>query len=912
VTARAHPQSDEAARSTSATPAHGAAAADRLRALQTTAGNAAVTRLLRTPATAPPKPSRITDTVTLTVTPLKPMSGPEFTVFVAARLQNITEQEAVVRHDELGGPDPHFTTGVAPAEVGRSIPIDVRLPALTANEAADIEGRGRQLAALPADDRRAIDEHADWDYQVKVGVRGAARPTQGPAAELWRRTRDEILRDRNRLDSLPEEIRAIVMPGGRRPDGEYGEALQLAARLGEFTWEDWALFQRRVGNPEADLRTTKAKVDKFTRRRASERAIVERIRGTEPLYDVLVRFNVARHDLNMTPEHYGQFPGYYKWLAGLAAAGFHGIADYENALADYYHLFQDRAGEIALEVLAASKDEVERESVRYGDPRAVAKLFAELAPLRALLADELKPRRGDGAGSKAPTPLDEAENERGRLAARYPSLADPELDTREDIGADTPDALGTALRSNAAARLKNIYHVRERIIGDPGAALQFDRVRDLTRQELGAGDKSVGARVVQSHVDDRANRERWGAQAQMLFALGFGMLTFGSGTLVVLGTAGDFAIGALQAHDEWERYHAAQAAAHSALDPEHALSTQDASGVWFALALIGAGLSAVSLTKALRSARPAIGVLEHTGDPVKFRAALDRARELTPGIRAALDRAGQAYAEFKAEWWALAGSSNHLGSIGGDLAAAVKGFKLLARHLARMGVRRFDLFMETLKAREELLAVLHVGEFTAEEEKQIKAAFKQGVAEYDATRPVIRVPFKKRERIITFRDEMLLDGKPITARERGDVLHKLGLRHTDDGHGVYQDAVTLADQAVDSAAAGNDGMIGQWASDEAMLGNWQLAQAEAAAGRGVRQTNGLYEVVIPARPDVGRVYVANGRLAGLGKTVTVRSYAPVAGRTVTEVAPNCVVAAFELKDGVYEIHSIYPAYKPMP
>jgi hypothetical protein len=220
--------------------------------------------------------------------------------------------------------------------------------------------------------------------------------------------------------------------------------------------------------------------------------------------------------------------------------------------------------------------------------------------------------------------------------------------------------------------------------------------------------------------------------------------------------------------------------------------------------------------------------------------------------------------------------------------------------------------METLKAREELLAVLHAGEFTAEEEKQIKAAFKQGVAEYDATRPVIRVPFKRGERIVTFREEMLLDGKPITAREREDVLHRLGLRHTDDGHGVYQDAVTLADQAEDSLASSKDGMIGQWASDEAMLGNWQAAQAEATAGHGVRQANGLYEVVLPAGPDVGRVYVANGRLAGLGKTVTVRSYAPLAGRAVTEVAPNCVVAAFELKGSVYEIHSIYPAYKPKP
>ena len=525
--------------------------------------------------------------------------------------------------------------------------------------------------------------------------------------------------------------------------------------------------------------------------------------------------------------------------------------------------------------------------------------------MRALLIDDVKPRGGDGAGSKAPTPADEAEHVRRQLAARYPSLADPELET-QDIAAGTPEALGAALRADDAARLKNIHDTRTRIANEPGAVLQFDRVRELTRQELGAEDRTVGWRVVQSHLDEIANREHFNAQAQMLFAIGFGMLTFGSGTLVVLGSAGEFAIGALQAHDEWERYQAAQAAAHSALDPDQALSSQDPSGVWFALALIAAGFSAKGLTKELTAARKAIEVLERTGDLAKFRAALDQARELTPGVRAALDRSGQAYADFKAEWWALVGRSTRNLAGGVNVASGFKAYVLLARHLARMGVRRFDVFLETLKARKELLAVLRAGEFTAEEQKQIKAAFAQGVREYDATRPVIRVPFSKRERIVTFRDEMLLDGKPITKGDREDVMHKLGLRHTDWGHGVHQDPVVLAQQAVDSAVAGDEGMISQWASDEAMLGNLQRAQAEVLAGRGVRQANGRFEVVLPTTPDAGRVYVANSRLGGLGKTVTVRSYAPFAGKAVTEIAPNRVIAAFELNDGVYEISSIYP------
>ena len=101
-----------------------------------------------------------------------------------------------------------------------------------------------------------------------------------------------------------------------------------------------------------------------------------------------------------------------------------------------------------------------------------------------------------------------------------------------------------------------------------------------------------------------------------------------------------------------------------------------------------------------------------------------------------------------------------------------------------MGIRRFEVFIETIRARKELLTVLGVTELTAEQENQWRAAFNKGVSEYDATRPVIKVPFSKGTRTVTFRDKMLLDGNPIRDGERDDVLRKLGLTHTDDGHGV--------------------------------------------------------------------------------------------------------------------------------
>jgi hypothetical protein len=387
---------------------------------------------------------------------------------------------------------------------------------------------------------------------------------------------------------------------------------------------------------------------------------------------------------------------------------------------------------------------------------------------------------GAGAGSRASTPLEHAEAERQRLAARYPTLADPELEMSA-LGADTPEALGAALLARDRAVLENVGELRKQISRDPERVLKLDRVRELTYGELGAEDASVGRRLIQQHLADISNRESLRNEALVWISIGLGMVTFGSGTLVVLGgSAGEFAIGAYQAHDEWERYAAAGAAAHSALDPEHSLSSEDPSAVWFTLALMGAGFSAAGVGKALSPAKQAIEVLERTGDAAKFRAALADARNLTPSVRAALQRAGDAYADFKQALWALAAEFAHRPTSLIDPTAFLKGIKVLARHAARMGIRKFDALMT---ARRELASVLRVSEFTAEERKLIKAAFAEGVREFDATRPVITVEFTKGPKVVSFGDQLLVDGKPVSKRVRDEVIEAAGCGHADARHG---------------------------------------------------------------------------------------------------------------------------------
>ncbi len=539
------------------------------------------------------------------------------------------------------------------------------------------------------------------------------------------------------------------------------------------------------------------------RERTDERATLERVRGTERLYGLVVRFKAACSE-GMTREHYAKFPGYAPMIAELAAAGFRDVPDYERAKASYYLLFERRARDIGLLALDNSKQVVNSEIARYSDPRGLAAVFADLEPIR----DILDANRGGGAGSRAPRPsLDDARAEQRRLAARYPTLGDPALDVSA-LGADTPEALGALLLARDRTVLDHVNELRPQIFRNPDAAVRrFDRVRELTYAELGADEGSVGRRIVQQHMADIQNREQFRDEAMVWLSIGVGMLTLRHGhdgrrrscrRVRARHLSGARRVGALPGGEGGRRQRARprteplepgslRRAVHARVDRR--------------------GVQRRALGKALRPARRAIEVLERTGDVAKFRDALANARDLAKPVRAALERTGSAYADFKKALWALTVEAGGRPYSGVDPTVWLRGVKLLARHSARMGIRTFEAFVEMLKARRELSGVLRISEFT-------------GVREYDATAKTALICVRRSTAV-------LQDGK--------------------------------------------------------------------------------YVVRLPAPPGVGRVYVANSRLP---KTAGVRNWDPVAGKAVSEIFPNHVLAAFELRDGVYEISSMYPIFEP--
>jgi len=875
--------------------------------LQRGMGNRATAQLLhRAPAR---HLARAPATVSVQVVPRRQMTGDEFSAIVDAELLGIDLEQASLRHDDLGSNDPHFSSGVTQAEVGKPLTVEVRLPDRTESETADAEARAAELSGLSESDRKAIDAEADRRYWHKRGVAAGTKASGVGEQALWERTRDEVVRDRNRVESLPAPVRAMLLPGGAAasPD-RYADILRVGQKLEGFSWEDWALFQRRGGlQAGGGVAGVEKKVDEALKVRGDERKVIGRIHGTERLYHLELAFQVARQE-GMKPEQYKRFPKYEPMLAELKANGFADVAEYENAKAAYYLLFRSRAVEIANVALDTGEGVINREIARYSDAAKLTQAFNDLAPVRALVQQYNAEIHGDGTGAGADAPRatwEQAQTEREKLVKDYPTLADPEIKVG-DLGVDTPSELGAVLIGDAKDRLKDLASMRKRIANDPEDVLKLDRVLGLTRQELGAEDGSVEWLIVSQHLADIANREAWKTEALAIFALGFTLMTLGTGTPVVIGAVGLAATGAYTAVDELEKYEAGMAAAHSSLDPTQSLSSSEPGIGWFAFALLSLGLDAVGLGEALAAARPAIRALEAGASAAEFSQLLAGAKSLKPEVRMALDEIGSARADFRAALNTALAKFGRL-SAGWDptiLADITK----MAWHAARIGVRKFDAFLEVLRAERRMLKTLDLEALAPEQVTEIKAAFRKGVAEYDATRPALSVPFKKGAKQLTFGDEMMLDGKPLSARSRDDVMKQLGLTHADRGHGAFRDPRTLANEALQNAAVpGAAGMAGQWSSDEAMLDGLLEAQRRAKAGAAVRAPNGKYLVDFDASAKAGRIFVADSHLPA---DATVLSTKPFAGLAVTEIAPNRIRAVFDLTGGQYQINSIFPTYVP--
>ena len=732
-------------------PPRGAGAdtlADRMLALQHTAGNRAVARLVgaqrplsRAPARTPQRGKARGLKVTIKAD--RAMRGDEVGIAVLEQLYGDTPDQAARRLEEwkatgyeMSGPP--FAKGVAQGEV---FVVNVALPEADSRDADEVQARAKDFATVQADEQQRIHDETNRRFWKKLGDKrhqklGRGRDQQ-KERELWMRTRDEVLQERQRVLDLPDQLRAFLDDGQGIAPENYQASLRIADVAKDFSDADWARYERNVGAQSSDYEIVEESVRQFATRRAAEHEILDRVKGTEAMFALWhLPARVGSYAGKGTPQRRKRA----EWL--LAQSAFKDRAEYDAACDAYLKLFRDRAVEITLFVLRMSEAVVNAELSRYGDSAQVDSLFAEQARLRPLVKrqraaeQELYRRAGRITASidsieavkEAKARLDAAktdvEAERAREARSHPILKDEELSS-ESLDVGTAAELGEVLRSDAKDRLHDIEKTRARVIRDPEAVFQFDHILPLALKELGAGGTpdqtlehelealdvdirrfgSIGEMIVHQHVRDIADDHALKALATIVLGIALGLLSFGAGTVAVLAGGALLAQGVYVAAEEIKAYGEAFAAAHTAFDPADTVSGDSPSAFWAAFALIAAGFDGILLVNALRATGKALRILEESSSFKKFDAQLLADLEgltdptlkaaLTPEVRAILKRAMRARPKLEEAAKQL-GRALGKGAKGAEVADSVSRCAYLA---AQLGMKDFDEFVAFLEER---------------------------------------------------------------------------------------------------------------------------------------------------------------------------------------------------------------------
>jgi Domain of unknown function (DUF4157) len=909
----------------------------------------------RQPSGKKPAPAAGTQ-VSITITVEKAMTPHEFAVrafMQAFRMPGDVAEERVSMLEAMGqkaGTGPNFDHGVRKDEVGKRLKLNYPLPAQSAAEKADVSGRAQQVAAMQAEQRSAIDEETNkrfWRLTGQAEGTKLSATGRGDALNrmLWMRTRDDVVHDSNKIAVFQPRTRSLLLPGDKQPPPEqYSTVLRIANKLDSFSDDDWSLYQRRVNASTSDYATLEASVDHFKTQQKTEETLNNKIQGMTALYKA---YRAARD----TPKPFmgvgggvssAQIPGYdaryHKaqddYAAALKANGFNDSTEFEATIANWTMLFRSRAVELTLLALKASEQAVRAEKTRYQDPVEVSSFHAQTATMRRLSSEaDSASRRAAMTPSQArfgtpSTPKQQAaskeyqeksaaaEAERSQLSETHPILKDQRLSTYS-LNIDNATEFGSNLRDDAADRIADITKTRNRVHTDPDAIYQFDRVRELALQELGAsGPESVGRLIVEDHLKAIAHDDLLHGLALGALAIGLGLLTFGTGTIAVLGAAGALTLSVYSASEEWDKYDKASAAAHTAFDTEKAVSSKDPTILWLAVSLVAIGFDGAALLKALKAAAPAAKVLAETGSAAKFEETLAKATELSESVQKALAKQAKAEEGFTKAAEDLSkyagGRLNSLGILDPIYLAKVT---KAAFYAAAENIRDFQLFLAKLKV-QKFAKAIDLDKLTAAELEALEKAFNAGVKDFDGAASAapafsVQVPFVSGSKQATFgpKGELLLEGEKLSTEgaKHADVLKQLGLAHSYAGHGAGRDVVTIANEALQNATKGTrNGLSSIFASDEAMFRSLEAAREAVAAGKGT-MSSGKVLVDITATPGAGRVFIAKSKLP---TGVIPINDAPFAALPDVAELPVTHIRALFTKSGTgFEIFDIFPGFK---
>ncbi len=749
--------------------------------------------LRRKPAEKPPA-------FRFTVTPQAPTDATGFRILVCTQILGVDAAAAAEYAQKLDWTGPHSTGGVEQSDVGKPIRVSIAASLYRSvkgaprpeGEGVDESGRAEQAGAraaefdaLPKPERDALHRETDLRFWARTNYKpgqllGKSEEDKQMAA-LWLDIRDEVLVQRQQLQTLPVEVRQVL---GGVPSFKTADFPQLLRIAGKMSPGEWADYISRVNAQTSDLDQLEASVDAFlTEKRAREEGKAElkeqqkKLAGTESLYrqyqDYLVKKKAATG--RIVPARGGpvRIPATQSQLDAAAAAeksltdalvvsGFPGgIPEYETALRDFLKAFEAQALQIGFDVLDRYDSFLYHQEQLYQSDVVISALYDSLAPFREAQGEFAKQKeimdtanaeykgqseqsRLPGSGHIRPDPAlkekadaahDQAKIAKGKaistvqgVTSAHPIFSEEHLPLtrridKEQLAKADPGGIKALLQKHIADRRTDVRDTRADLKSDPELIYKMPELFAEAAQQFDVVPGSVFYEIVQEKAKQIERDELVLAILIAVLGVAFAIMTFGTGAIALIGAGGGLLVSGGTAYREFEKFRIASSAAGSGL------SSTEPSPMWLVLSVVGVVIDAAFAVRVVNALRGPAMALEATGDLDAFRKAvqlLEQQGEINARIARSVEVAGEAREAYKAATREfLKASSKGAYSVPGPLAdpdvyvAVVK----MAAAKGRQGyesVQQFILELNRLRVEAKL------AELGGEELVIAKKAFEEG------------------------------------------------------------------------------------------------------------------------------------------------------------------------------------------
>lgn len=621
----------------------------------------------------------------------KPLNADELLVEFVMQYREIVSEEGARRDIARLGwrwTDKPQTATAADAAKGYKL-VHVTDLSVSATSPGERERLNKRFGALGGDEQSGINAETDRQFWEKTKYKpntklGKSADDQ-KMAEYWRQLRDELMRKRELIDSLPPNLRKFIFTeGATRTIGpnDYDAILRIADKLRDLTDAELQDYKNKVTGETTSLAQFESSIDRYlsTRKeRIAERKVREtrrtRIYGMESIFRLYKSWKAAEEITHLPGPSTDREGGGYEQpsdhqqraddlhrelVTALDARGFDSIAEFEEAIDSYIEAFEKETLRVAEDMLSLYEHVLYEAEKKYRDPNESMDLYKKVSGSAARSQyDEAKETRESAWRSASPagfiTPgtfnkfeeADALESTASKsvsaAAVGHPLVANKDFE-RKDLAYAQPHQVGGMMQNYINDRRDDIAETRGHLKKDPGMIWKLDELYKASFRMQAIDPESIYGMVVE---DRRRSINRKGiikAIVVAVIAVAVTLLTFGTGTIAVLAAGAAFGLSAYQAIEAFKEYEVKHAAYGAQL------LSDDPSFAWVIVAIVGAGLdlgAAVTIFSKGTQAAKAIEAFNSGGDLVKLEKELATVAELSEGMRMNVLRAAEAESEFR-------------------------------------------------------------------------------------------------------------------------------------------------------------------------------------------------------------------------------------------------------------------------